>query len=87
MDCVSADFLPNEFVKDEMERRLLNLPSQSATLAEIGPALDRICNDIPQASFNTLVGLISGRCQACINANGGHTEHLVSCNLIPINVL
>jgi hypothetical protein len=39
-----------------MERRLLNLPSQSATLAEIGPALDRIWNDIPQASFNTLVG-------------------------------
>jgi hypothetical protein len=75
MDCVSTDFLPNEFVKDEMERRLLNLPSQSATLAEIGPALDRIWNDIPQASFNTLVSLMKHCFQAVVNTNAGHTEY------------
>ena len=76
MDCVSTDFLPNEFVKDEMERRLLNLSSQSATLAEIGPALDRIWNDIPQASFNTLVSLMKHCFQAVVNTNAGHTEYL-----------
>jgi hypothetical protein len=30
-------------------------------------------NNIPQAVFNTLIRPMRRRCQACINANGGHT--------------
>jgi hypothetical protein len=60
---------------DEMVRRLRHLPNQPVTLAEIGLALIRIWNNIPQAFFNNLVGSMRRRCQACINANGGHTRY------------
>jgi hypothetical protein len=39
----------------------------------MGTALIRIWNNIPQTFFNTLIRLMHRRCQACINANGGHT--------------
>ena len=67
---VSPNFSPIEHVWDEMER---HLPNQPVTLAEMGPALIRIWNSIPQAFFNNLVRSMRRRCQACINVNGGHT--------------
>ena len=67
------DLSPIEHVWDEMERWLRHLPNQPVTLAEMGPALIRIWNNIPQAFFNNLVRSMRRRCQACINANGGHT--------------
>jgi hypothetical protein len=51
-----------------MVRRLRHLPNQPVTLAEMGLALIRIWNNIPQAFFNNLVGSMRRRCQACINA-------------------
>ena len=74
---VSPDLSPIEHVWDEMERRLRHLPNQPVTLAEMGLALIRIWNNIPQAFFNNLVGSMRRRCQACINANGGHTRYLL----------
>jgi transposase len=61
---VSPDFSPIEHVWDEMERRLRHLPNQPVTLAEMGPALIRIWNNIPQAFFNNLVRSMHRRCQA-----------------------
>ena len=52
---VSPDRSPIEHVWDEMERRLRHLPNQPVTLAEMGPALIRIWNNIPQSLFNNLV--------------------------------
>jgi hypothetical protein len=72
---VSPDLLPIEHVWDEIERRLRHLPNQPVTLAEMGLALIRIWNNIPQAFFNNWVRSIDRRCQACINANGGHTRY------------
>jgi hypothetical protein len=72
---VSPDLSPIEHVWDEMERRLRHLPNQPVTLAEMGPALIRIWNNIPQAFFNNLIRSMRRRCQACINANGGHTRY------------
>jgi hypothetical protein len=72
---VSPNLSPIEHVWDEMERRLRHLPNQPVTLAEMGPALIRIWNNIPQAFFNNLVRSMRRRCQACINANGGHTRY------------
>ena len=43
---VSPDLSPIEHVWDEMERRLRHLPNQPVTLAEMGPALIRIWNNI-----------------------------------------
>ena len=37
--------------------------------------IDRIWNNIPQAFFNNLVRSMRSRCQAWINANGGHTHY------------
>ena len=75
LPAVSPDLSPIEHVWDEMERRLRHLPNQPVTLAEMGPALIRIWNNIPQTFFNNLVRSTSRRCQACINANGGHTHY------------
>ena len=51
------------------------MPNQPVTLTEMGLALIRIWNNIPQAFFNNWVRSIHRRCQACINANGGHTRY------------
>jgi transposase len=52
---VAPDLSPIEHVWDEMERRLRHLPNQPVTLAEMGPGLIRIWNNIPQTFFNNLV--------------------------------
>lgn len=70
---VSPDLSPIEHAWDEMERRLRSRPNPPQTLQELGQELVRIWNNIPQACFGTLVRSMSRRCQACINANGGHT--------------
>jgi hypothetical protein len=72
---VSPDLSPIEHVWDEMERRLRHLPNQPVMLAEMGLALIRIWNNIPQALFNNLVRSMRRRCQASINANGAHTRY------------
>ena len=61
---------------DEMERQLRHLQNQPLTLSEIGPALIRIWNKIPQEGFSTLIRSMHHRCKACmINANGGHIRY------------
>jgi hypothetical protein len=72
---VSPNLSPIEHDWDEMERWLCHLPNQPVTLAEMGPALIRIWNNIPEAFFNNLVRSMCRCCQACINANGGHTHY------------
>jgi hypothetical protein len=71
---VSPDLSRIEHFWDEMERRLRNLKNQPVTLAEMSSALIRISNNIPQIFFNTQIRSMRRRCQACINANGGHTH-------------
>jgi len=58
-----------------MERRLRHLHNQPVTLAKMRPELIRIWNNVPQALFNTLIGSMLRRCQACINAHGEHTRN------------
>ncbi len=72
---VSPDLEPIEHVCDEMQRRLRALPNQPVTLAALGQTLVQIWNGIPQVFFNHLVGSMRRRCQACIDANGGHTRY------------
>ena len=72
---VSPDLSPIEHVWDEMGRQLRQGPNQPLTLADLGQMLIQTWNNIPQAFFNRLVSSMSRRCQAYINANGGHTRH------------
>ena len=39
------------------------------------PSLVQIWNDIPHASFNTLVVSMRRRCRVCTNATNGHTKY------------
>ena len=72
---VSPDMSPIEHVWDEMGRRLRQGPNQPLTLADLGKMLIQTWNNILQAFFNRLVSSMRHRCQACINANGGHTRY------------
>ena len=72
---VSPDLAPIDHVWDEMERRLRQLPNQPMTLNQLGQDLIRVWNNIPQHFFGTLVRSMRRRCQACIDANGGHTRY------------
>ena len=56
-----------------MKRRLRHLQNQPVTLAEMGPALIRIWNNITQAFIHTLIRSMCRRYEVCIDANGGHT--------------
>ena len=58
-----------------MGRRLRQDPIQPLTLADLGQMLIQTWNNIPQAFLNRLVASMRRRCQACINANGGHTRY------------
>ena len=66
---VSSDLSPIEHVWGEMELPLRHLQNQSVTLAEMGPALICVWNNIPQVFFNALIRPMRRRCQACINAH------------------
>ena len=72
---VSSDLSPIEHMWDEMERRLRRLANQPVTLDSLGQELTNIWNNIPQAFLNNLVSSMIRRCQACINANGGHMRY------------
>ena len=72
---LSSDLSRTEHVWGEMERRLHHLQIQPVTIAEMGPALIRIWNNISQACFSTLIRSMRLRCQVRINANGGHTRY------------
>jgi transposase len=72
---VSSDLSPIEHVWNEMERWLRHLHNQPVTLADMGPALIRIWNNIPEVFFNTLIRSMRRRCQACINQNDEHTRY------------
>ena len=70
---VSPDLSPIEHVWDEMERRLHRQQNQPLTLDQL--ALVNIWNCIPQVFFTNLVTSMHHCCQACLNANGGHTHY------------
>ena len=72
---VSPDLAPIEHVCDEMQRRVRALPNQPVTLAALDQTLVQIWNGIPQLFFNNLVRSMRRRCQACIDANGGHSRY------------
>lgn len=72
---VSPDLSPIEHAWDELKRRLRRQPNQPMTLDQLAQMLTRIWNAIPQAFFSRLIGSMRRRCQACIDANGGHTRY------------
>lgn len=71
----SPDMAPIEHVWDALQRRLQHLQQAPTTRQELVRALTREWQNIPQIFLARLVGSMRRRCQACIAANGGHTQY------------
>ena len=71
----SPDLNPIEHLWDVLGRRIrLNHPPP-ATRARLVQILQMEWNAIPQATLRTLVNSVRRRCEACIQARGGHTRY------------
>jgi hypothetical protein len=75
----SPDLNPLDFhVWGVMLHRYQQLQPKPSNTAELRDALETIWNDLPQAAIQKAVLAFRKRLQACINAEGGHFEHVLS---------
>jgi len=72
---MSPDLSPIEHLWDELGRRVRNSQNPPETLAQLRTALLREWNNIPQDFIRRLIDSMRRRCQAVINARGGHTRY------------
>ena len=57
--------------------RYHKLQPKPKTIAELKDALQSIQDDMPQEKINKAVKDFTKRLKACVQANGGHFEHLM----------
>jgi transposase len=72
---LSPDLNPIAHLWDELGRRVRNGLNPPETLDELRRALIQEWNNIPQTFIRNLIGSMRHRCQAVINARGGHTRY------------
>ncbi|VDI25272.1 Hypothetical predicted protein [Mytilus galloprovincialis] len=70
---MSPDLSPIEHLWDKLGRLIRNSKNPPETLAQLRTALFREWNNIPQDFIRRLIDSMRRRCQAVINARGGHT--------------
>ena len=71
----SPDLNPIEHLWDVLGRRIRANHAPPPTLARLVQVLVMEWNAIPQATLRTLVNSMRQRCEACIQARGGHTRY------------
>lgn len=71
----SPDLNPIEHVWNMLQVALSRRRAQPTTLAELGHALVEEWNNLPIGNIRVLIDSISRRCQAVIDARGGHTRY------------
>lgn len=71
----SPDLNPIEHLWDVLGRRIRSNHAPPPTLARLVQILQFEWAAIPQATLRTLVGSMRRRCEACIQARGGHTRY------------
>ena len=71
----SPDMSPIEHVWDVLGRRVRAHNPPAANLQELFQRLQQELQAIPQATLRHLVQSMRRRCDACVNANGGHTRY------------
>jgi transposase len=71
----SPDLNPIEHAWDCLQKRISQLPVSPRSLDELADALLREWQQIPQQRFLNLVESFTTRCQAVIDARGGHTRY------------
>ena len=71
----SPDLNPIEHLWDIMFQSIRRRQVAPQTLQELTDALRQIWEDIPQDTIRRLIRSMPRRCQACIQARGGHTRY------------
>lgn len=71
----SPDLNPIEHLWDELDRRVRRQQNQPQSLQQLRRALQEEWNNIPQALVQNLVASMGRRCQAVLDAKGGHTQY------------
>jgi len=71
----SPDLNPIEHIWDELERRVRQRPHKPITLPELRQALQAEWDNLPQAVISTVIASMRRRCQAVVDADGGHTRY------------
>nr|KAG5692720.1 hypothetical protein BaRGS_033831 [Batillaria attramentaria] len=69
------DMNPIEQFWDLLQTQLNRVVPRPKTVAELDRAVRQAWANIPRAASNTLVRSMTRRCQAVIDANGGHTRY------------
>ena len=77
----SPDLNPIEHLLDELDRRVRQRDPQPQTLPAMLVALGAEYQLIPRHFIWNLVQSMGSRCQATIDANGGHTRYWLLCDL------
>ena len=71
----SADLNPIEHIWDALDRSIGNRAVQPKNLADLRNALVEEWNNFPQYKIRKLIASMRRRCQAVIDARGGHTRY------------
>lgn len=72
---LSPDLNPIEHLWDHLQRELNAVQPRPTTARQLEQAVRQIWANTPINVINTLVRSMPDRCQAVINANGGHTQY------------
>lgn len=71
----SPDLSPIEHLWDVLDRRVRERRPPPQNLRELGVALQEEWQNIPQHQIQNLIGSMRRRCEAVIQAHGGHTRY------------
>ena len=71
----SPDLNPIEHLLDNLDRRVRRRPIAPSNVIQLRQALIQEWNNIPHVKINTLICSMRQRCQAVLNAEGGHTRY------------
>jgi transposase len=72
---LSPDLNPIEHFWDHLQRQLNVAQPRPANARQLQQTLRQIWNNVPMATINRLIHSMRARCQAVINAQGGHTNY------------
>ncbi|KAK7089138.1 hypothetical protein V1264_009171 [Littorina saxatilis] len=72
---LSPDMNPIEPFWDLLQTQLNRVVPRPTTVADLDRAVRQAWTNIPRQASNTLVRSMHRRCQAVIDANGGHTRY------------
>nr|KAG5711727.1 hypothetical protein BaRGS_023491 [Batillaria attramentaria] len=72
---LSPDLNPIENFWDHLQRELNAAQPRPTTARQFEQALRQIWNNVNMATVNRLIHSMPARCQAVINARGGHTGY------------